>query len=89
MDPKTNNYEITRISNEKFILIFKDITKEIDSQIFHIQDKIQKSTLKTKSGVMLKTNFCYTSKIVQAKQDFYEFLEEGEEQIALKELDNL
>ena len=60
LDDDKCDFEIIRFLNNKFIVIFKDKSeKDAKSLINNIKRLLANSTLKSKSGIVLKANFNY------------------------------
>ncbi len=69
-------FEIVRFLNNKFLVLFRDKThKDAQSLINNIKRLLANSTLKSKSGIVLKANFEYKIKTYEKGTDSKELLE--------------
>ncbi|MGA1933409.1 diguanylate cyclase domain-containing protein [Arcobacter sp. YIC-464] len=76
LDDDKCDFEIVRFLNNKFIVIFKDKTeKDAKSLINNIKRLLANSTLKSKSGIVLKANFNYKVKAYEKGTDSKELFE--------------
>lgn len=70
------NFKIVRFLNNKFIIIFKDKKdKDVRSLINNIKRLLENSTLKSKSGIVLKANFDYKISAYKKGTDSKELIE--------------
>lgn len=83
-----NEYSFVRYSNDTFIIFFQKEKNDLHTYIHDIDLFIKNSTLKTKSGLMLKTSFSYTIKTNYKDQEFLSFIEDLSTEITQKELEN-
>jgi GGDEF domain-containing protein len=79
-------YNLVRYSNDIFVFIFNEETEDINTNIAELQSLIANATLKTKSGIMIKTDFSYAIDKNTKKQPFLELLEQLSNVVEEKDL---
>lgn len=73
---KESDYSFIRFTDDTFIIFIKNDSPEIVTIMQEIQEKLDSSTLKTKSGLMIKTNFEFIISKSLQKQYFYDLIED-------------